>query len=98
MTRCDKQGCYAPVVKNGSGLCYFHYNQQQRLLPECQSGKSPFCKGHVSRKRADLGHTICSDCENLAVMLEKQECKEQEFQDATTVEELKAWMVKYLLT
>lgn len=107
MPQCKVNGCREQARPIGKRYCEKHYQEylakqklhreRQAALPDCESGIAPACQGKVSQTRVDLGLTICGNCEHEINRLSDENAKEQEFQDAETVEELKEWMVKYLL-
>jgi hypothetical protein len=70
-----------------------------RML-DCESGISPSCSGKVKPLRQSQGHTTCFQCEEAAEELnrrhEYERRKQQQFDDAKTVEEIKEWIRKYM--
>ncbi len=70
-------------------------------MPDCASGVSPSCLGKVGEYRASIGKDVCHFCEELADELDRQEkreaIKQWQFKNAETVEELKAWILEYML-
>jgi len=70
-------------------------------MPNCESGISPSCEGKVSLSRQSYGHTVCRWCEEEAQELQRRyeyETRKQErYDNANTVEDLKAWIEEYML-
>jgi len=70
-------------------------------MPDCESGISSSCEGKVSLSRQSYGHTVCRWCEEKAQELQRRHeyetRKQQEYDNAKTVEELKEWIEEYLL-
>jgi hypothetical protein len=70
-------------------------------MTDCASGISPSCEGKVSLLRQSYGHTVCRWCEEEGQELQRRhefETRKQErYDNAKTVEELKAWLEKYML-
>ena len=68
--------------------------------PDCQSGISPSCEGKISAQQHRDGHTMCRWCEAEVMELQRQHDyerrKQQRFEDARTVEEIKDWIRDYL--
>ena len=69
-------------------------------MPDCESGISLSCEGKVSQSRQDYGHTTCRWCEEEAQELQRryeyEARKQQRFDDASTVEEIKDWIRDYM--
>jgi len=67
----------------------------------CESGISPSCAGVVRPIRQSEGHTVCNWCEEEAKELQQRheyEAKKQKiFDSAKTVDDLKSWIVRYML-
>lgn len=70
-------------------------------MPDCESGISPSCVGKMSDRQVGMGETVCHFCkqeaDELHRMYEHESRKHQEFADAKTVDQLKAWIAEYML-
>lgn len=70
-------------------------------MNDCESGISPSCEGKVRPSRWEQGHTVCRWCEEEAQELQRQheyETRRQErYDNAQTVEDLKQWIEEYML-
>lgn len=70
-------------------------------MPDCESGISPSCEGKVSLSRQGYGHTVCRWCQEegqeLQRRYEHEARKQQQYENAKTVADLKAWIEEYLL-
>lgn len=73
----------------------------RETMPDCASGISPSCVGKMSVRQVEMGKTICHFCEQEANELHRKYAHErrkmQEFADAKTVDQLKAWIAEYVL-
>jgi hypothetical protein len=70
-------------------------------MNDCESGISPSCEGKVRPSRWDQGITVCRWCEEEVQELQRQheyETRRQErYDNAQTVEDLKQWIEEYML-
>ena len=70
-------------------------------MPNCASGISLSCLGKISQISLEAGKDVCHFCEKLAEELDLKNAmesrKQREFCDAKNVEELKAWISRYML-
>lgn len=70
-------------------------------MPDCESGISPSCEGKVSPIRESQGHTTCRWCDDEAHELQRRHeyeiLKQERFDSAQTVDEMKAWIRDYIL-
>ena len=111
MPQCKKSNCREEAVKVGKRYCPKHlteykakqaeYEKRQRALPDCEARRSIDCSGKVNPQRARDGHTICANCASVLEEEDRQAAHErwkwEQFETASTVEELKEWMREYLL-
>lgn len=73
------------------------YRELRKTFPDCRSGISIDCEGKVSSSRQSYGKTMCRNCEEEMISLERKERKNRLFQQASTVDELKEWIKEYML-
>ena len=70
-------------------------------MPDCESGISRSCEGKLSPARHGAGETVCRWCaeeaRELRIRDEYERRKQQRFNDARTVGELKDWLKEYFL-
>ena len=70
------------------------------LMPDCESRISSSCMGKVGVSSQESGKVICRFCEEEILEMEAQarheEKKWSEFRDASSVEQLKEWIMEYM--
>ena len=90
---CEAHG-HAYADKRDSAL------KARAKMPDCESGISTSCEGKVSLTRQSCGHTVCRWCEDEAKELQErheyESRKQQMFDNAQTVEEIKDWIRNYM--
>lgn len=102
MPQCKRDGCREQAVPFGKRYCPEHMAQYRAKQKEYQDwqASAPKCKccgGVMTRTRVDNGTTICGDCEAEQEEQASRYRKQQAFDNAETVEELKWWIRTYML-
>lgn len=101
MPRCKIDGCREPALPSGKRYCAEHkarYLQKQRAyelvratLPDCTC-----CGQKLSQTATDQGKALCGHCEQENDQRQIAARRVEEFESASSVEELKEWMRKHL--
>lgn len=106
MAKCKMDGCREEAVY-GSGwghkrYCLVHgtaYAKKQRVYLEIQETlrDCECCGQKLSKSHHDMGLTTCGACEAELGRQRAEQWKEESLDNASTVEDLKAWIKEHML-
>lgn len=101
MPQCKMSNCREPALPTGKRYCAHHKAEYLRKQREYEAIQATLricgcCGEKLSKTRHDNGEDLCGTCWQAEVDRAERNRKTRQFNDATTVEELKAWMREYM--
>ena len=102
MPQCKMSNCREPALPTGKQYCAHHqseYLRKQREYAAVQATlrKCECCGQPLTLTRHNNGENLCNSCSEVENQRRAVLRKEERFEEASTVDDLKSWIKEYLL-